>query len=834
MIKKLIARAGILTAVFILAVIGFSYLTNRSNTDMSADMGSAQLPRISFVTEGYEVNSLPGYKDEMLIPTMRDTITPVINQNLEMRIQPYEAKIQKAAWQVYTLNGEQLLLEDEVKQPEEAVQIKLSGNGVMLEERVLKVTLYLEDGEVHFYTRIVDAMECNYKTCLDFAQNFFNMERDKGNQDTLSGYLENGADTGSGYQRVTINSDISRVMWGNLAPEIQGEVRWEIKECNPTYTAMKLYYTVKCEGATDNPDALYDVEEFFRVRIVGEKQYLMDYERTMDQIFHAQNHALNEKGVLIGIADPDVPHMNNSEGNIVSFVQANELWSYNKESDSLSLAFSFAKSESLDPRHLYDRHEIKIISVDKNGSTTFTVSGYMNRGTHEGRVGVAVYYFDAEKNSVDEKAFIPSKKGYHVMKEELGRLVYYSSSDEKLYIMSAGALYCIDMKEDTREVLVRGLGEDQYQVSQDGHLLAYQTGGNLNDSQNITVRNLKNGKSFELSASGGESIKPIGFIRNDFAYGTLRGEDAGVTNAGQNVFPMYKLNIVNQKSEIVKTYEVQGIYILDGYIEDNMLTLDRMIRNESVYTSTSADYITNNEKVKESNITLETYKDEIRGTLVRLTFEDGISDSKAKLLQPKMVLYDKANVIELDEAEAEGKYYVYACGEQKGVYDKASYAVKRADEIRGTAVTSKQAYLWERGNRPTIYEVDNMDVFAAGEGESTLAACLRRIMEKEGKQADVTTELMNGMSPEEILNVHSGGEGLDLTGCTIEEILYTISRETPVIAMIGGDHAVLLIGYNQTNVAYLDPADGQRYSVSKTDMENMVRASGNTLIGYAK
>ena len=52
--------------------------------------------------------------------------------------------------------------------------------------------------------------------------------------------------------------------------------------------------------------------------------------------------------------------------------------------------------------------------------------------------------------------------------------------------------------------------------------------------------------------------------------------------------------------------------------------------------------------------------------------------------------------------------------------------------------------------------------------------------------------------------------------------------------MLSDSHAVLLIGYNQTNVAYLDPADGQRYSVSKTELESMVNAFGNTFIGYAK
>lgn len=62
MFKKIAIKTGVLTTVFILAVIVSSYVTNRGNTDMSADMGGATLPRISFMTEGYEVNSLPDIK----------------------------------------------------------------------------------------------------------------------------------------------------------------------------------------------------------------------------------------------------------------------------------------------------------------------------------------------------------------------------------------------------------------------------------------------------------------------------------------------------------------------------------------------------------------------------------------------------------------------------------------------------------------------------------------------------------------------------------------------------------------------------------------------------
>ena len=182
----------------------------------------------------------------------------------------------------------------------------------------------------------------------------------------------------------------------------------------------------------------------------------------------------------------------------------------------------------------------------------------------------------------------------------------------------------------------------------------------------------------------------------------------------------------------------------------------------------------------------------------------------------------------------DGKYYVYALGELQGVYERASYAVIKANEVNGVAVSSRQAYVWERGNWPSVYEVENMTEFQMEEGETAMAACLQQMLQKEGKTADVVKELNDGKSPETILSTYIGGEGLDLTGCTTEEILYTISRETPVIAMFENGHTVLVIGYNKTNIAYLDPADGKRYSVTFAEMESKVGASGNTFIGYVK
>ena len=115
-----------------------------------------------------------------------------------------------------------------------------------------------------------------------------------------------------------------------------------------------------------------------------------------------------------------------------------------------------------------------------------------------------------------------------------------------------------------------------------------------------------------------------------------------------------------------------------------------------------------------------------------------------------------------------------------------------------------------------------------------MEACLKKMLEKEEASTDIAQELADGNSPVTVLTAHLDGEGLDLTGCTTEEILYTISQETPVIALVGENHAVLIIGYNTTNVVYLDPTDAARYSVTKEAMESMVEANGNVFIGYSK
>ena len=86
-LKKRLINVGVLSAVFIVAVIIFSYVTNKGNDNMTADMGAATFSQISFSYGDYKINTLTGYAKRMDVSSMHNTITPVADQSLDVNIE---------------------------------------------------------------------------------------------------------------------------------------------------------------------------------------------------------------------------------------------------------------------------------------------------------------------------------------------------------------------------------------------------------------------------------------------------------------------------------------------------------------------------------------------------------------------------------------------------------------------------------------------------------------------------------------------------------------------------------------------------------------------------
>ena len=92
--KKRVIKISVLTVVFVLALIGFGQYLNRGDADMTADMGSATIPTLSFTAYGQEMNSLVGHVKEMAVSAVRETVTPLDKEgNVTINVQGHGEKI---------------------------------------------------------------------------------------------------------------------------------------------------------------------------------------------------------------------------------------------------------------------------------------------------------------------------------------------------------------------------------------------------------------------------------------------------------------------------------------------------------------------------------------------------------------------------------------------------------------------------------------------------------------------------------------------------------------------------------------------------------------------
>lgn len=808
MMKKLI-KAGVLLIIFVAALIVSSLVINRGSGDQIVDMGAPTLPRVWFTLNGEKVNVLSGYVRDMDIPAMRDTITPLeADGTVDMTVETDGNEISGVQYTVYSMDGEEVYTEGDAPELSDTGTVTLSlsdGLSDSVREAVLKIVLTVDDRKISYYTRIERSDNINAADCLAYAVDFHTNALDGTNAEEMELRLEpNEESDNSTYQTVNIHSDITHIQWGDLEPQVTSDVEWSIKESNTVYTSILAKYQVSCIG--DNEETgVYNVKEFFRIREMGDTIYLLDYNRDLQKVFTGSPDTIDEKGVLLGIASDDLQYETNEDETIVAFVQERDLWLYSRESGELYQVFSFSDAEGSDERSRNDQHAVRIISMDNSGNLAFAVYGYMNRGIHEGEVGVGIYYFSVPDNVIEEKAFIPSTKSFAIAEDELGKMVYYNHSEKMLYVLAEGTLYQIDLDRNEQETLAENLTEDQYTVSDDGRLMAYQT----DDSASvIQVMNLESGDSYEVSAEDGETLRPLGFIHSDFVCGRMRSEDAGQTVSGEEITPMYAVEILNSKNEKVAEYSFtdSGIYTTDILIDGNLLTLNRVEKRDSVYSTAEQEYITNNEERKETTVSLETYSTDRMQRQLRLTFADAAENTDVAVMKPHQLTTGEPLTITLSGTDTTEKFYVYGMGELVAVYDKAAYAIQRAEQVSGVVISSAQAYVWERGNRDLAYSTDAEAFQKEGE-ETSLQAC-ERYMEQYGAHR------------------------VDLTGCRLDQVLYVINKGRPVIAVIDGDHAVLLTGYTTSDITYIDPDNGQESTVSVSDMEELTDQGGNTFIGY--
>lgn len=865
--KNALIKIGVAFGVFILSAYITSLILNRGSSDLTAEMSKATLPVIYMNVNDDYINPLRGYTVEMDGSCLRGPLTPLMaNREVSFRADLYDAVIAKVSFEVRTPDMQRLIEDTDV------TDFTFEGNAIfgtismkdLIEddtEYMLVIKLTTSSGNIiRYYARVINRAELYLGEKMDFVRDFSEKTLDKEACSELRIYMESNSDgDNSSFAHVNIHSSMNQLSWGNLKPVVTTEKDLELLEIDERNACIRLSYRVRAMSE------LHNVTEYFRLYRGDDRMHLMEYERTMNQVFdEAKNVVVNGK-ILHGIINEDIQEIENATGSIVSFVQQDALYSFNSQSGNLARVFSFYDSENDDSRTRFNNHNIKPLSIDEIGNIYFLVYGYMNRGLHEGTVGVTLYQYDCSLNSIEEIFFLPYSKSYQILKQDIDNLSYINARNQ-FYILMDGTVYNINL--DTRETAVidDSISETKFVSSEDQSLIAIQTGENVSEYKEIRLYDLERMTPTTLEADPGTVIVPLGYMEHDFIYGVAGIADVTTDDTGRTIIPMYSVRIQDETGNKLKEYYQEGVYILKAEISDNVIKLERVSRagGSNLFYEVDSDQIMSNAtKETNHNILSSIVAEESETTFQTVLYSE--SNASVKVTNPKQILFEGNRNIILDNPDNLARYYVYAKGSLQAIFADQSDSILEAYELNGVVVDKRGAYIWEYADRrdevqievdipegisianepkedlentsedssESIDETDENSTEISN-SPSSYALCVDVMLRCNDVYKDTATLLKSNSVIDVLKDNLDNRVVLDLGGCNLSSVLYYVSHGYPVMALTGEGNAVVILGYNAKNTIIYDPTKGQIAKMGMNDSKALFESSGNQFITYVK
>ncbi|NLY48607.1 MAG: hypothetical protein GX059_06250 [Clostridiales bacterium] len=852
---KQIYRIIILLIVFAASLYYFSKDIKEVvfNIDNTTTMDDTTFPLVTLRTEGRIINILHGYSTNLDANSIREALLPMgPNPSYEVLIDQKEYDIKKLNFELRDFVSNNLIEKGSVSVFDDEEEFKTAKINFETDlekdkEYAVKITLITSESRKMFYYHRVKKQDKTYLTDkLDFVMGFHEAIKDKAKAEEYIRYLEpDSKKDNSTLANVNIHSSFDLITWGSLKPEFITEVIPTVVENYTDVASFVLDYVVSA-NVSGIPE-LYKVKEYYRIRYSADRMYLLNYERRMDAFFDIQLASISKSQLKLGITDdPSTPCLASADKKKFAFVRSRELWFYNLENNKIVKVFSFRQENTDYIRDIYGQHDIKLLNMDAEGNIYFMVYGYMNRGHYEGRVALVMYEYVQAEGRIEEKAYIPLDEPYQTLKESIGEFAYVNSLDI-FYFHIYNSIYAYDLITGKLVVLADNIEKDDVVTFYDEGYVAWQENSDPKKANSIKIMDVETGDVQTINAGQGYKILLLDKINSNLIYGYVRDENITVMTDGTTVVPMDRIEIATTKREVLKPYSKNGYYITGIEVKNNMIELFLAARENvdgrNVFIGAGSDYIMN------QSIEIKPYLN----LTTRIT-EDALTEyylelpSWFKMNEVPEVSYTVNTVITTDPTlrlpkdmkyaadesgpSVSGVYYTFIHGELEGAYKEASEAIAKANEGVGVVISGSKRIVWERGVKATRNIITYFENIKPSDSRNPIEECIRMLADYAGDSINNERMDLNGMSVIEILDRYLEVEPIRLTGTSLDEALYYVSKGRPVIALTGYNEAVLIYGYDAYNIYIMDPSQGKTVKLGLQDGAELFEKAGNMFISY--
>jgi len=645
-----------------------------------------------------------------------------------------------------------------------------------------------EAGELHYYARILLDAAGRAGDFVALAEDFSNRNFDYDSAKENAVFLESGdGGDNTSLGHVDLKSSFNQLTYGGLKLTITGEADFRLLEYNGN-TAIVSRSFLASRDSEDQSQMQFEIEENFVMRKGPERIYLMDYTRTMHEIFLGDQSGFSGNKMYLGISEDGSVQAESSKGKRwKAVVSSGDLWLLDGARSLYTRIFSFRSGVDSGIRAGYRKHRLKILSLSDKGDIDFVLAGYMNRGEHEGEVGISLMHYDSAKSAVTEQAFIPSTESFEELWADMETLSA-ESGGSMFYFKLGNAVYGLDLQSKEYIVLCADAAQSNLQVSASQEELAWQDTANRFGASTLVQMQVANRSRTNINAGTGQLLRPLGYLGHDLTVGLAEEGNTWDLNGITRELPLSALEITDNyaKTPDPTRYEENGVLLSDINVTGSRVHLEKLSKTgDHSFRVIGSDTIVSNslEEVAPRVLTENSAEKE---KVYYTATPRGFQDRRARAAASDAVSFDSAPRMQVDKQSNDGaRYEAYGQGKYLGRFQTAGEAINAAYESRGY-VRADGSMLYCRAGTASARNIKNPE-----------------------------------QSKDALLSARQNGTALDLYGTDLRAALYFVANGMPLLAYSDGGAPLILYGYDRATVSLYRIDDGTYFKLTMEEAERM-------------